>query len=141
VVRVSARGITDPQSGDVEAAAAVLLEFSRGTLGMMAVSFRAEYRTPLEVVGETGVLHADDAFNVEKPIHLELRRGSAVVEEDNLSNRLAYTKQVDAFADAVEGKAEFPVPGEEGWRNQEVLDAAFRSMQSGRTENVRSLDG
>jgi 1,5-anhydro-D-fructose reductase (1,5-anhydro-D-mannitol-forming) len=141
VVRVSARGTTDPQSGDVEAAAALLLEFSRGTLGMLAVSFRAEYRTPLEVVGETGVLRADDALNVEKPIHLELRRGGVVAEEESISNRLAYTKQVEAFADAVEGKGEFPVPGEEGWKNQEVLDAAFRSMESGRTENVRPVDG
>jgi len=140
VVRVSARGITDRQSGDVEAAATLLLEFSRGTLGMVAVSFRAEYRTPMEFVGETGVLRADDAFNVEKPIHLQLRRGGAVVEEENLSNRLAYTQQVEAFADALEGKTQFPVPGEEGWKNQEVLDAAFRSMQSGRTENVRPVD-
>jgi hypothetical protein len=28
------------------------------------------------------------------------------------------------------------VPGEEGWQNQEILDAAYRSMQSGRAEDV-----
>jgi predicted dehydrogenase len=33
--------------------------------------------------------------------------------------------QVDAFADAVEGRAAFPVPGEEGWKNQVILDAAL----------------
>ena len=141
VVRVSARGTTDHASGDVEAAAVLLLEFSRGTLGMVAVSFRAEYRTPLEVVGDTGVIRADDALNVEYPIHLELRRGGAVVEEENLSNRGAYTRQVEAFADGVAGVAEFPVPGEEGWKNQAVLDAAFRSLQSGRTEDVHPVDG
>jgi predicted dehydrogenase len=43
---------------------------------------------------------------------------------------------VDSFAAAVEGKAAFPVPGEEGWQNQEVLDAAYRSLKSGRTEDV-----
>ncbi|MGA8150989.1 MAG: Gfo/Idh/MocA family oxidoreductase [Terriglobales bacterium] len=139
VVRVSACGMSDRESGDVEAAAVMLLEFSRGTLGTVAVSFRAEYRTPLEFVGQTGVLRADDAFNVEKPIHLELRRGSSVVEAEDLSNRPAYTRQVEAFADAVEGKAEFPVPGQEGWKNQEILDAAFRSMQSGKTEDVRPM--
>jgi len=141
VVRVSARATMDRASGDVEAAAAFLLEFSRGTIGLVAVSFRAEYRTPLEIVGETGVLRADDALNVEYPIHLELRRGGAVVEEENLSNRGAYTRQVEAFAEAVEGQAEFPVPGEEGWKNQEVLDAAFRSLQSGKAEDVRPVDG
>jgi predicted dehydrogenase len=44
---------------------------------------------------------------------------------------------VDAFAAAVEGKAEFPVPGEEGWRNQQILDAGYRSIKSGRTEDVK----
>jgi predicted dehydrogenase len=88
------------------------------------------------LVGETGVLWADNALTVEHPINLELLRGGAVVETRTVSNRLAYALQVDAFAAAVEGKAEFPIPGEEGWRNQEILDAAYRSMKSGRTETV-----
>jgi predicted dehydrogenase len=136
VVRVSARGARDAGSGTVESAAVLTLEFSRGTLGTVAVSFRAEYRTPLELVGETGVLRADDALNVERPIKLELRRAGSVVETDEVSNRRAYAKQVDAFAEAVEGKAKFPVPGEEGWQNQEILDAAYRSLKSGKMEEV-----
>ena len=68
VVRVSARGVHDTGSGTVESAAVLTLEFSRGTLGTVAVSFRAEYRTPLELVGETGVLRAEDGLNVERPI-------------------------------------------------------------------------
>ena len=135
VVRVSARGQAGA-GGAVESAAVLTLEFSRGTLGTVAVSFRAEYRTPLELVGETGVLRADDGLNVERPIRLELRRGGCIVETDEVSNRLAYAKQVDAFADAVEGKAKFPVSGEEGWQNQEILDAAYRSLKSGKTEEV-----
>ena len=139
VVRVSARGLHGPGPGAVESAALLTLEFSRGTLGSVAVSFRAEYRTPLELVGETGVLRADDALNVERTIRLELRRASSVVETDEVSNRLAYAKQVDAFADAVEGKARFPVAGEEGWQNQEILDAAYRSLKSGKTEDVAQV--
>jgi predicted dehydrogenase len=138
VLRVSARGIPG-SAGEVEAGASMVLEFSRGTLATVAVSFLAEYRTPLELVGETGVLWADNALTVERPINLELRRGGAVVESQTVSNRLAYALQVDAFANAVEGKAEFPIPGEEGWRNQEILDAAYRSMKSGRTETVPNV--
>jgi predicted dehydrogenase len=138
VLRVTARGISG-EAGEVENGAAMVLEFSRGTLATVAVSFLAEYRTPLELVGETGVLWADNALTVEHPIALELRRGGALVETRTVSNRLAYALQVDAFADAVEGKAAFPIPGEEGWRNQEILDAAYRSMKSGKTEDVRNL--
>ena len=135
VLRVSARE-SPGNAGEVEAGASMVLEFSRGTLATVAVSFLAEYRTPLELVGETGVLWADNALTVEHPINLELRRLGAVVESQTVSNRLAYALQVDAFANAVEGKAEFPISGEEGWRNQEILDAAYRSMKSGRTEAV-----
>jgi predicted dehydrogenase len=72
-------------------------------------------------------------------VNLELRRGGTVVETHTVSNRLAYALQVDAFAAAVEGRAQFPIPGEEGWRNQEILDAAYRSMKSGRAEEVRNV--
>jgi len=136
VIKVSARGISDTKSGAMEAAAALTLEFSRGTLGTVLASFRAEYRTPVEFVGETGVLRADDGLSVERPVTLELRRGESVVETESVSNRYAYARQVDMFAAAVEGKAAFPVPGEEGWQNQEILDAAYRSLKSGRTEDV-----
>jgi predicted dehydrogenase len=136
VTRVSAREIAG-KAGTVETGAALLLEFSRGTLATVTVSFLAEYRTPLELVGETGVLRADDALTVEHPVNLERRRGAAVVDTKTVSNQLAYALQVDAFAAAVEGRADFPIPGEEGWRNQQVLDAAYRSMKSGKTENLR----
>ena len=137
VVRVSGRGLFDNNSGDMEAAAALTLEFARGTLGSVMVSFRAEYRTPIEIVGETGVLRASDALNVERPINLELVRAGAVVETETLSNHLAYARQVDEFAAAVEGKSEFPVPGGEGWHNQLILDAAYRSLKSGKMEEVK----
>jgi len=136
VLRVTARGMSDSESGEVEAAATLALEFSRGTLGTVLVSTRAEYRTPIEFVGETGILRADDALNVERPIELQLRRGTAVVESEVVSNAQAYARQVDTFAAAVEGKASFPAPGEEGWQNQEILDAAYRSLKSGRMEAV-----
>ncbi len=134
VVRVSAQGQQGP--GSVESAAVIALEFSRGTLATVAVSFRAEYRTPLELVGETGALRADNALTVERPIKLELLRAGSIVESSEVSNRMAYAKQVDAFAAAVEGTANFPVTGEEGWQNQEILDAAYRSLKSGKTEDV-----
>ena len=82
------------------------------------------------------MLRADDALNVERPIHLDLKRDGAVVETEQLSNKFAYARQVDAFAAAVEGESVFPVSGEEGWQNQEILDAAYRSLKSRKTESV-----
>lgn len=134
--RVTSVGRPSEGSGDVEAAAAVTLEFQRGTLATVLVSTRAHYRTPLEIVGEAGVLRADNALNVERPVRLELLREGQVVAEETVSNRLAYARQVDAFAAAVEGREMFPVPGWEGWQNQIILDAAYRSLLSGKSEAV-----
>jgi predicted dehydrogenase len=139
VVRVSATASSDERSGNVESMAALTLEFSRGTLGIVPVSYRAEYRTPLEIVGDRGVLWADDAMNVEHPIEIQLKRGKEILERETVSNALAYSIQVDAFADWIEGKAQFPCPGEEGWQNQEILDATLRSMKSRRAEPVRRV--
>jgi predicted dehydrogenase len=139
VTRVSAQGVSDPESGDVEAAAVLAIEFSRGTLGTVSVSTRAEYRTPLEIAGDNGSLRAEDGLNVEHPITIELRKNGKVIETETASNREAYALQVDAFANALEGRGEFPVPGEEGWQNQEILDAAYRSLKSGNSEVVRNV--
>lgn len=139
ITHVTARATTDPESGSVEAAAALVLQFSRGTLATVLVSFRAGYRTPLEIVGETGVLRADDGLTVERPISVQLRRDGSVVRTEVVSNQYAYARQVDMFADAVEGHSTFAAPGEEGWQNQEVLDAAYRSIRSGKVELVAPI--
>jgi len=127
----------DEASGEVEAAAIVNLSFVRGTLGTVLVSTRAEYRTPLEIVGTDGSLRADDALNVEYPIHLKLLRAGQVVDTEELRNEEVYAKQVDAFSAAIERQSPFPVPGEEGARNQAILDAAYRSIRGGRTGSIQ----
>jgi predicted dehydrogenase len=136
VIRVSAQGRFDQQTGDVETSAVLVLEFSGGTLARVAVSFEADYRTPFEVVGTEGLVYGDDAFSVDKTLTLNLQRRGASAETHPVSNASAYAAQVDAFAAAVEGKSALPVPGEEGWRNQRVLDAAYRSLYSAKIEAV-----
>ncbi len=135
--RVTALGRSDEQSGNVEAVAILTLEFTRGTLATVLVSTRVDYRTPLEIVGDTGVLRADDGLTVDKPVTLELWRDRQIVSSEAVSNHLAYARQVDSFAAAIENKEEFPVPGEEGLKNQIILEAAYRSLSSGRSEEVK----
>ena len=134
--RISACARRDEGSGAVEAAAILTLEFELGTLATVLVSTRTQYRTPLEFVGATGALRAGDGFVVDRPVALELWREGELAATESVSNQLAYARQVDAFARAVEKSQPFPVPGEEGWRNQILLDAAYRSLSSGRSEEV-----
>ena len=138
--RVSARAQRDEGSGRVEAAAILTLEFGRGTLATVLVSTRLPYRTPLEFVGSGGALRADDGLTVDRPVTLELWRDGKLVGTEAASNHRAYARQVDAFAHAIEGLQGFPVPGEEGWTNQIILDAAYRSLSSARAEEVTIME-
>src|ERR1039458_2843093 len=104
---VTALGRPNEQSGDVEAAAVLALEFQRGTLATVLVSTPPQYGAALEIVGDAGVLRADDALNVERPVKLELWRDGQRVAEETVSNQLAYARQVDSFAAAVEGREVF----------------------------------
>jgi predicted dehydrogenase len=36
----------------------------------------------------------------------------------------------------VEGKRKYRIPGEDGWQNQVILDAAYQSMETGKTVEV-----
>jgi predicted dehydrogenase len=132
---VSARAHYDSR-GVMEASAAMVLEFANGTVATVSVSARSSYQTFLEVAGETGVLSALNALTIERLVTVELRRGFEVVESREVSNADAYAAQVDAFAAAIEGGCDFEVSGEEGLKNQLILDAAFRSIKSGKAESV-----
>ncbi len=118
----------------LEASAFAVLRFSRGTLASIAVSGRGNYQTLVEVIGETTVLSGINALSVDGPATLEARLGQEAIERREVMNDNACALQLDAFAAAIEECRDFEIPGEQGLRNQLVLDAAYRSLQSGRAE-------
>ena len=97
IVKVSARAMYGKLSDAVEDTATLLLEFSRGTLATVSVSFRSTYRTPLEFVGTDGVLFADNGLTVERPINIQLLRNGQTVESETVSNPSAYAIMLDSF--------------------------------------------
>lgn len=135
VQTVTTRAHYDSRS-PLEASACMVLEFAGGVLATVSVSGRSEYQTYLEVVGAKGVLSGLNALNVEHPPTVELRSAFELLERKTVNNSLSYAQQVDAFAAAIEEGREFDIPGEEGLKNQLILDAAFRGAKSGRPEPV-----
>jgi 1,5-anhydro-D-fructose reductase (1,5-anhydro-D-mannitol-forming) len=122
---------------ELEESAALTLEFSRGLLASMQVSFRALYRTFVEVVGEDSVLTAESGLNVDRPVTIVHHAGGKVLSSEEVSNGDAYSRMLDAFAATVEGIGSYASPGEDGVQNQRILDAAFRSWRSGCRERIR----
>lgn len=117
----------------LEHSASMNLNFHKGTLGTVNVSILSPYRTPFELVGEKGSIRAENFFTVEAQVELVIETDGTVRRETR-SNHESYARQFDGFALAVERGAPFPAPGEEGLRNQLVLDAAFRSAKTHKAE-------
>jgi 1,5-anhydro-D-fructose reductase (1,5-anhydro-D-mannitol-forming) len=128
---VCARAIYDRESGAVEAAATLLLEFQRGTIADVTVSTRAEYRTPVWITCEDGMVGAEDALTVDHDVEVQIKPIGGDVKKEQFSNDKSYADQVDAFALAIENGVPFPVPGREGLINQRILDAAYSSIKTG----------
>jgi len=136
VSAVFARALYDKDSGAVEFAATLLLEFHNGTIADVTVSTRAEYRTPLWITGSGGLVGAEDALTVDHALALHTRPIGGEISVEHISNDTTYQDQVDAFALHVERGIPFVSPGIEGLRNQQVLDAAYRSIKNGNREPV-----
>lgn len=136
VSAVSTLARRDAGSGEVESHAVVSLEFGSGPMGAVTVTTRAAYRSLLEVVGERGSLSCEDAMTVDHPVFLVLREGGHVVLEQPVSNADAFSRMLDGFAEAVRGGEPYRAPGSEGLTNQLVLDAAYRSWRTGKTERL-----
>jgi predicted dehydrogenase len=121
----------DPTGPQLEATAALTLEMSGGTLASVQVSFRALYRTFIDVTGASGVLSAESGLTVDRPVTLLHQAGGALVATEELANADGYTRMLDAFSAAVLDQGSFAATGEDGLLNQRVLDAAFRSWHNG----------
>jgi predicted dehydrogenase len=122
---------------ELEESATISLEFNRGVLANVQVSFRALYRTFLEVVGENGVLSAESGLNVDRQVTIVHHRAGKILHQEIVNNAKAYSQMLDAFSNAVEGKGCYASSAEEGVQNQQILDAAFRSWHSGCRERIR----
>ncbi len=121
---------------EIESAATMVLEFAGGAIASVSVSAIAEYQTPLSILLESGSLSAENAFTVDSPVELRSKPVGGPLKTETITNDDAYAHQVDAFSDWVEHKTPFPAMGVEGWRNQLVLDAAYRSIKTGKKEFV-----
>jgi 1,5-anhydro-D-fructose reductase (1,5-anhydro-D-mannitol-forming) len=131
VSSVFGRALYDQESGAVEAAATLVLEFKKGTIADVTVSTRAEYRTPLWITCEGGMVGAEDALTVDHAVDVQTKAIGGEPNTERVSNDRTYSDQVDAFALAIEKGMPFAIPGREGLINQRILDAAYASIRTG----------
>jgi predicted dehydrogenase len=126
----------DAESGAVESHAAIALAFIGGAMGSVTVTTRGEYRSYIEVTGETGVLVCENGLTVDHEVDVVQYRKGQIVERVRLSNADAYSRMLDSFACEVEGNGQYLAPGSDGLINQRILDAAYTSWHSGKKQSI-----
>jgi len=131
VAEVSTLAHTDAGSGVVESHAVVALDFSSGAMGSITVTTRGEYRSQIEVTGETGVIVCENGMTVDQEVEVMRYRKGQIAERVTVSNADAYTQMLDSFAAEIEGTGKYLAPASDGLHNQRILDAAYASWRGG----------
>ena len=110
----------------VEDTGTVLLRFTSGAQGVVESHWSVPRAlSSTEVLGSEGVALMPHV-TIEEPILLRTRSGEETIPPGG-PNR--YTAMFEHFADACLGRAALRLTGEDGLRNNQTIDAAYRSAR------------
>ena len=117
----------------------LLLESEGGALGTATVSWTATSfaNTYVEVVGTEGVVRVGWSRS-------RFRKASSPTWEDlgtGYDKVAAHVRQLEVFAAAVAGEGALLIDGDDALASVAAIDAAHRSLASGRWEDVRRVRG
>ena len=124
----------DPEFGTDRLASAIL-EFPSGQSIFLCGTQTAYYQR-MHFLGTKGSVEIEIPFNApnDRPCRIFVAdlQGTKSVEEISVCDQ--YTIQGDVFSRAIRGDGEVPVSIEDAVRNMAVIEAVFRSAESGRWE-------
>jgi predicted dehydrogenase len=132
----------DPEF-QIDRLTSAMLDFPSGQC-VFTCSMQESYFQQIVFVGTKGRLAVEIPFNApnDRPLRLLLDDGrdlfgtGATVETIPTCDQ--YTVQGDAFSRAIREGGDVPVPLEDALRNMAVIDAIFRSAESGRWEKPQA---
>ncbi len=124
----------------VDRLTSALVEFPGGRHLTFTCSTQASPHQRVTVVGTRGRIEIDIPFNADPAAPSRIRiddgrdltGGGQVIEDMDLCDQ--YTLQGDAFSRAIRGEAALDFPIEDAVWNLRLIDALFRSAESGRWE-------
>ena len=136
VTAVTTLAHSDAASGSVESHAVIALDLASGAMAAVTTTTRSEYRSLIEVTGETGVILCENGLTVDHPVEVVHRRGPEIIASEPVSNADAYTLMIDGFSAWVEGRGTYLAPATDAFPNQLILDAAYRSWRDGTRQSI-----
>jgi predicted dehydrogenase len=138
--RVTALIDRDPDMG-TDRLTSALLDFAPGQASFICSTQLVPFQR-MQVLGTKGRIDIEIPYNIppDLPTRIFIDDGSALAganaRMEEFSTVDQYTLQGDAFSRAIEENLEVPVPLENALDNMKVIDAAFRSGETGRWEPV-----
>lgn len=107
-----------------------MLRFDTGLTANVYASFRAEYRTWLEILGTTGALTVPNPFRPGPMETLELERGGKIERIAVAGSPLIFVKEIEDFEARILDGAPAVVTLDESRRTAMTLSALYRSAAS-----------
>ena len=118
----------------VEDTATIILDFEGGPYGVIENSFAVPYReNHLEIHGTEGVVLMSKSIGPFKEFQMKMvnEKGEKLID---LIYEDPYRREFEEFASSITDGKEPPVTGEDGKENLRIIEAAYRSSQSGGRE-------
>ena len=131
----------DPDMG-IDRVTSGIVEFSGGRQLAFTCAGQMVLHQVMQLYGSKGRIQLEIPFNAphDRAVKMFVDDGRDLVgggiETIEFPAVNQFRLQADRFADAVQGKGEVPVRLEDSIANMEVIDALFRSAESGRAEQV-----
>ena len=130
-VSVFARARLHPKHR-VDVEAELLLEFPGGRFASLGCGFESQFRSALEVAGSEGRLSLERAFSAKHfDTEILLMNGDRT-RAIPFPATDQYTRMVEHFGDGVLHGRTLRFPPDDAVANMSVIDAAFRSIRTGR---------
>jgi predicted dehydrogenase len=131
VVSIKSQLTPIPTETSTEETTLLALKFSQGIPASIYCSFVTSYRRSIiEVIGQEGTLSAENftMSNLTVPLKITLGKNGAAAEtrEEVITVPNLCEKEVTLFSNSILTNTLSPIPGEEGMKNQRVLDEALK---------------
>lgn len=123
----------DPRYAEVEETVSFMLRFPSGAIAQCATSYGAHETKDLRVRLERGWIELENAFAYRgQRMRIGRRSGDAEgVEERRLGFKNQFALEIDHFAECILHGRTPKTPGEEGLRDQVLMEALYRSAREG----------
>lgn len=130
---VYAAAVLDPETG-VDTHTTCLLEFPGGRSAVVVGGFDQAFASRYEIVGRSGALVAERAFQVgEAGVRVRLRENNADEETvERFPHIDQYGREIERFSAGVRDPSLPLDPGEDGVAQARVVEALRRSLMEGR---------